>query len=192
MSEWPSSSLHDAQIGTMIEQMCRKGVPQHVRRQAGRIHPGLQRVALDQLARTPAGSSPIPAQSRIPRRSGVLRAAPAGRRPDSSAASRTLPHRAAPGAPCCPYRKRARTPMSRLQFVQLEADQFADTQAGGVERFEHRPITLTECRVEQGCGEQALDLDFGEHFRQPRGLRRHGDLQRRIAAAAGRCASWCR
>ena len=55
MSAWPKKGLHTAQIRAAFHQMGGEGMAQHMRRDLGRIEPGLQRQAFQQLMKAAGG-----------------------------------------------------------------------------------------------------------------------------------------
>jgi hypothetical protein len=72
-----------------------------------------------------------------------------------------------------------------VEVVVVEADEFADADAGGVERLEHGAVAAAEHIGVAGCGEELLDLLDGDGLGQPLALARRADHGHGVGLGVG-------
>ncbi|MNP35357.1 hypothetical protein D3C76_1286850 [compost metagenome] len=70
--------------------------------------------------------------------------------------------------------------MAQVDLVEGQADQFGDTQAAGIQHFEHGPVTLADGFAQVRGLQQGFHVGFGQRLGQRLAQLRHVDLQGRV------------
>ena len=175
--------LHDAQVGTVVEQMGGEGVAQHVRRELFRGNAGDRRIPLDELPESLAGHGAatggdeqgvaLPALEDFRPRLVQIAAEPV----DGLFAEW---HQALLAA----FAEGAQHAFVETDFVQFQIDQLGNAQARGVEGFQHGAVAQAEGAVGVRRGEQAVNLFLRHDLGQARRAGRIGEFQRRVGGDA--------
>jgi len=171
--------LHDTQVGSPVEQMGGKGVPQRMRRDRLR-DPCLARISPQQFPKPLTGHGPIAA---IDEHLHAM---------TSTHELGSWPSQIGPQAFRClvaqrheplyaTFAKDLEPPLGQMQRPQGQGNQLRDPQPCGIEHFEHGGIATAPRGIQSGLSQQAIHLLDTEDVWQSWRHSRRVDIAQRIA-----------